>query len=475
MFNIWINKQSDDLIGNVNQVESLLIFNLFDKNNKSNVKTDMEQLWRRFGYQSLSNISEDLLILAVSVFSADKRIPRKKSTDNWTRSITIHLPVLEIEKWINVKDDLEKMLGFLSGDEWRFEFRKSESKFRAKKKNEKFKLINSKEFNSVSLFSGGLDSFCGALTLSDKLMHTCYVGFREYNLLTSRQNELFNEIDEAYPTVKKELILFNANPSAPQQKNREKATLGAESSSRSRSFLFLAGAIAVASVIGEGTPVYIPENGFIGVNVPLTTSRNSSCSTRTTHPIFLKSLNRILELVGLNHTISNFYWDKSKGEIVAEHKEKLIFQDNAHKTLSCSHPCLSRYDKVKPPCNCGYCYPCLIRRASFFYIRNDNTTYNENYQLNAEFIYKYSNLQGKASDLRAVLYSLRRYFMHKDDKDYIRTLLISHGTLSVAEIIAYERLYHKSMNELWEMIKSEDLRNGGGLLDYSSMKEMEYV
>lgn len=477
LFNIWINKQDDDLANSGNQTENLLVFNLFDKNNKSNVKTDAEQLWRRFGSQSLSDISEDLLVIAISVFCADKRIPRKKSTDNWTRRIKLHLPVLEVEKWTVVKNELEKTLGFLSGDNWTFEFRQSTSKFRSNKKNTKYKLIDKQKYDSVSLFSGGLDSFCGALTLSEKQKNTCFVGFREYNLLTSRQHELFNEIDKAYPAINKELILFNANPLAPIQWNGERGRLGAESSSRSRSFLFLAGAVAIASIIGEGTPVYIPENGFIGINVPLTDSRIGSCSTRTTHPIFLKTLNQILQLVGLNHTISIFYWDKSKGEIVAEHKGNLVFQDNAHRTLSCSHPCLSRYDRkydksIEIPCNCGYCYPCLIRRASFLAIGKDNTVYNSVYKLNSEFITQYSKLQGRASDLKAVLFSLRRYSKHKDDKEYIRTLLVRQGPLSMVEITAYERLYHKSMNELLEMVKFEDAQSGGGLMEYLGLKDL---
>jgi len=475
LFNVWINKQVEDSIGDRRFEQNLVVFDLFDKNNKSNVKTDVEQLWRRFGFQSLSNISEDLLIIAISVFCADKRIPRKDTFDNWTRNITLHLPVLEVEKWINVKAKLEETLGFLSGDKWTIKFRKSENKFRANKKNTKYKLIDKARFNSVSLFSGGLDSFCGALTLLDRRENTCFVGFREYNLLTSRQNELFDEIDKAYPSVSKELILFNVNPLSPLKVDGEKARLGVESSSRSRSFLFLAGAVAIASILGNGTPVYIPENGFIGINVPLTDSRNGSCSTRTTHPIFLKSLNQILQEVGLNHTIQNFYWDKSKGQIVAEHKDKTVFKKNAPRTLSCSHPCLSRYDKIKPPCNCGYCYPCLIRRASFLAVGTDKTVYNSKYKLNAEFILKYNNQQGKASDLKALLFSIRRYLKHKDDVDYIRALLVRQGALSYDELIAYERLYHQSMKELIEMIKQEDAKNGGGLLDYLGIGDKEHA
>ena len=136
-----------------------------NKNNKSNVKTHIEDLWRRFGVSSLSDINEDLIILAMSVFAIDKKVPRKYFDDNWTRQIELYLPVIEIERWNNVKIELEDTLSFLSGDKWEINFRKSKEKYRGNKVNKKYKLIEKDNFDCVSLFSGGLDSFCGALKL----------------------------------------------------------------------------------------------------------------------------------------------------------------------------------------------------------------------------------------------------------------------------------------------------------------------
>ena len=59
MVKIWINKQvKDDVSEDYNDS---LIFNILDKNNKSNVKTNVQDLWRRFGQTSLRPITEDLL------------------------------------------------------------------------------------------------------------------------------------------------------------------------------------------------------------------------------------------------------------------------------------------------------------------------------------------------------------------------------------------------------------------------------
>ena len=63
---IWINKVEEDALNCGS--EEVLIFNLMNKNNKSNVKTHIEDLWRRFGVSSLSDINEDLIIeLHISV------------------------------------------------------------------------------------------------------------------------------------------------------------------------------------------------------------------------------------------------------------------------------------------------------------------------------------------------------------------------------------------------------------------------
>lgn len=323
------------------------------------------------------------------------------------------------------------------------------------------------------MFSGGLDSFCGALTLSENKKNTLYIGFREYNLLTNRQRELFDSINNSYSNLENELLLFNVNPWAPIQRGEEHKKLAVESTSRSRSLLFIAGAISVASIIGKKTPVYIPENGFIGVNVPLTNSRAGSCSTRTTHPIFNNSLNKILNNIGIENKVSNFYWNKSKGEILEEHQNSKVFKQYAHRTLSCSHPCLSRYDKKKSdkvvtPCNCGYCYPCLIRRASFAKIGEDKICYNPLYELSKDFILNHNNIQGRASDLKAVLFSLRRYIEHKEDSDYIRNLLIKQGHLDNEELEGYEKVYRQSMEELLEMVTS----NGKGLIEYAGIKDI---
>lgn len=465
---IWINKCKNDYKDEENQ--DYIVFNLFNKNKDSNIKTDIENLWRRFGEETIPNINEDLIIIALSVYAIDKRIPRKVFNDGWTRCIEVNIPVLDIMKWNNVKSDLEKTLGFLSGDIWTFKFRSTLEKFRGNKVS-KYNLVKNKAFDCVSLFSGGLDSFCGAVKLLEEGKSICFVGFKEYGHLEKRQKEIYNTLQKNYSNIDKEVILFNGTPYAPliNNKKNDKYNEGVESTSRSRSFLFIAGALAIAAIAGSDIPVYIPENGFIGLNVSLTMSRKGTCSTRTTHPYFLRELNKIIECIGITNKIENFYAYRSKGNIVEEVKDTQAFIEGAGLTISCSHPCLSRYDKLPPPLNCGYCYPCLIRRASMNNAKNCDGKYNANYSINRNFISQYNKIEGRASDLKAVLWSLNRY-LSLEDKSKVKKLVIKTGNLNNDEIEKLSEVYIDSMEELKEMIIEESSKDGGDILNYIGVK-----
>lgn len=468
---IWINKCKDDYSYEDNQ--DYIVFNLFNKNNNSNIKTDIESLWRRFGEETIPDINEDLIIIALSIYAIDKRIPRKVFNDGWTRCIEVNIPVLDIEKWNKVKYDLEKTLGFLSGDIWRFKFRGTLEKFRGNKVS-KYNLVKNKKFDCVSLFSGGLDSFCGAVKLLEEEKSICFVGFKEYGHLEKRQKQIYNTLENNYSKINKEIILFNGTPYAPMVNNKKdnKYNKGVESTSRSRSFLFIAGALAIATIIGRDIPVYIPENGFIGLNVALTMSRKGTCSTRTTHPYFLRELNKIIENIGITNKVDNFYAYNSKGNIVEKVKDTQAFIEGAGLTISCSHPCLSRYDKIPPPLNCGYCYPCLIRRASMNNVKSCDGKYNTNYSINRDFITQYNKIEGRASDLKAVLWSLNRY-LSLEDKAEVKKLVLKTGSLENDEIERLSEVYIDSMNELKEMIIEESSKDYGDILSYMGVKSRD--
>lgn len=118
---------------------------------------------------------------------------------------------------------------------------------------------------------------------------------------------------------------------------------------------------------------------MIALNVPLDKLRVGSHSTRTTHPFYLEKWNKVLNMLGFNITVENIYWDKTKGEMADECKNKEFLSKVIKKSISCSSPAKAKWKKL-PPQHCGYCVPCLIRRAAMqkaFGLGKDGTDYTQ--------------------------------------------------------------------------------------------------
>lgn len=471
---IWINKTVIESPSY--DFKEAIRFDMLDDETKSNLKTDFEKIWRRFSQKKLESVYEDLLVIAASVYTADKRVPRSglyagESYDNWTRALELSIPVIELDKWLAVKDELESTLHFLSGDEWRLYFRKTEQHYLGCTYREEKHSVIENNFDGVSLFSGGLDSFSGAIKLLEENKNICFIGCREYNALNNRMTELFKLVQNEYSERNVDIIVFKTEPRAPRNIDEDIKSRFNENTSRSRSFLFLAAAIATASLIGNEIPVYIPENGFIGLNIPLTPSRLGSCSTRTTHIHFLKHYNNILQKLGIKHKIENFFAFKTKGEIVEMVKESHAFIQGAGRTISCSHP--MRGDKGVPgrPRNCGYCFPCLIRRASLNNMEIDDEyldTFVNDYKISTSFIRnsKFANPDsGRTKDLKAVMFALYEY-LKNGSTDYYVNKMINLGGLNLDDIKQFARVYMKSMEEIRAMIEHQAEMNDIDLLEY---------
>lgn len=456
---IWINKNK------INEKRSIGFENAYEfsikRNELSTMYTHIDYTWRQFGMNKIEAIYEDLFIIAMTVFSIDKRVSRTLFQDNWTREIEVSIPVLEIEKWNRTTAEINQTLSFLTGDIWNIEFRKTEEIYletsrMLRKKNR----IDKSQFTAVSLFSGGLDSFCGAIALAEQGESLCLIGHNEYPKLRAKQEKLSNLINERYPSQKCKFISFSANSYAPQLNGEVLSK--SENTSRGRSFLFLCIAITIAGIMGDEVPVYIPENGFIGLNIPLTNSRKGSCSTRTTHPYFISNINKILDRIGIKNKVSNIFAYDTKREIVNKIKENEIFKRGFKETISCSHPCIPRYDRNgnnKYPINCGYCYPCLIRKSSLIDIKNINEEYTyKNVDMN--FIKKNED-RDITSDTRAVLSSIYRY-KNMNEKELTRLIKCS-GKLTSEEVEKFKRVYKSTMNDLMTLFSDEEIKKYIGI------------
>jgi len=359
----------------------------------------------------------DLMCFASLVYLSDTRISRAlHSQDTWTREIIVSLPVGNIDAWNSAKSKISRMLNFLTGDIWTIEFSKREYFFDLSESEETL----DGEFDVVSLFSGGMDSLISSINLLEEGKRLVLVSHAGDGVTKKSQRDILDEFSEKYSAnmfeyldlwmvFEKKFILDG----------------GEEKTTRSRSFLFIAFAVFITSGIDGINEVVIPENGLIALNVPLDNLRVGSHSTRTTHPFYLMMWNDILMKVGLDIDMINPFWNMTKGEMASECLNKGFLYEIIDKSMSCSSPVKATWNH-NPPQHCGYCVPCIIRRAAMnkaFGFGADNTVYTT---LSVSDIVR-NHSSGQGVQLRSFQYAISRV---KNNPLVARTLIHKSGPLN---------------------------------------------
>lgn len=344
-----------------------IVINLYDDSNFSFT------FWNNRNKMSNWYTTEaiDLLYISLAVFAADRLVLRSSSKDGWSREIELNIPVLEIDKWESNCRLLEEMIGFLSGDYWKIKFRKRD--FISREVNHKLKMEKSKkipkEYNKVCMFSGGLDSFVGAIdSLENGEKDILFVSHYGGGKGTKEYQDLLKEkLIQKYELEERDFHQYFS-----------KVIGGIEDTTRTRSFMFFSHAITVASSLGKPVDLVIPENGLISLNIPSTFSRFGTSSTRTTHPHYLKLFKMLINNLGIPVTLKNPYQFNTKGEMLLNCKNKEFLEFNLINTMSCSHPDNGRMLKETNSRHCGYCLPCVIRQAAIKKFNvNDESSYRD--------------------------------------------------------------------------------------------------
>jgi hypothetical protein len=306
----------------------------------------------------------DFLAVALAVTAADTFVERRAEGGNgWARSLELDIPVANPVIWQDLKTELEHTLRFLSGDDWSLMFRPGGAAPPSREAiAKKRKLLQLSGVDCACLFSGGLDSMVGVQALVGNgkkpvLVSHAYRGDR------SHQRRVYERLGLSLPR-------FSANASpifgGPHQN---------DTTMRTRSLNFLAyGAVALSAVAAHRSAtapltLFVPENGFIALNAPLTRRRVGTHSTRTTHPHFLRGVQRIFDRVGIPVALENPYRHATKGEMLQ--RLDAASQSVSMETVSCG-----RWKRKNM--QCGHCVPCLIRRAAFHSAgMQDTTEYQE--------------------------------------------------------------------------------------------------
>jgi len=306
-----------------------------------------------------SQTAIDLLHVAAIAYTADLRIWRGYNGDDaWSREISIHAPVTDVALWNGAAPRLTELLSFLTGDEWTVEFRG-----KVPLPPPTVGKPPDPRPDGVCLFSGGLDSFVGAIDLLATERRLALVG--HYGHTQREQVAAYEALRPTYEAQMLPLWFFLVPPRASDEQI-------VESSMRARSILFLALGTCVASALSAGTPLYVPENGLISLNIPLTFGRAGTHSTRTTHPHTIDLYRKLLDALGIEVVLHTPYRFMTKGEMLRDCKDQNVLKSGVHSTMSCSRPQAARFHKRPVGQHCGYCVPCIIRRASLYSVGLDD-------------------------------------------------------------------------------------------------------
>jgi hypothetical protein len=303
----------------------------------------------------------DFVFLALAVYGCDRASSRAETEDRWTRRFHLQMPVSKPDAWNAARPLAERMVSFLTGDEWQIDFVACDQEilgkdFRKAKSN--FRQRTKAGGSAVSLFSGGMDSLIGVIDWlennPDETLTLCGAYDPAAEAAGSDQENLFAHLRPVYP---KRLYRLTSRMGI--------RSAGAENSYRSRSFCFLSFGVLAAQFI-EGQPsLIIPENGSIALNYPLTPARSGSLSTRTVHPYFLLQLRQLLTALSVECTLINPYELKTKSEMIAECRNPKLLKRAYLDSISCGNR--KRYKTQVPGAtaeHCGFCVPCLYRQAA---------------------------------------------------------------------------------------------------------------
>lgn len=322
-----------------------------------NLSTGETDFRRSFGV--CDSIEMDLLLLASSIFAADRATPRGEREDI-CRHLRISVPVVNLARLFPMVGTIEEILYLLSNDIWEIELRQEQG----------VPVLGDSSARTGSgsrtlLFSGGLDSLAAAVEFGKGVEPLLLVSHNTHNTVTNKaQKDLMS-------------ILVNANFSVAHwqffvsSRSREGlADHDEENSQRVRSFLFLVLGSLVARRRGSSEILFLAENGQLAIHLPLTQGRVGAFSTHTAHPDVLVLMQEILrKALVWELQIVNPYVHKTKAEVIEPVIQKMP------EAIAHSNSCWRNARLKGQSTHCGECIPCYVRRIAIESAGDDQTRY----------------------------------------------------------------------------------------------------
>lgn len=304
----------------------------------------------------------DLLEIASYVFATDRSISRgaKDALEYhaWSRLIDFHIRVRDYEFWTQptVTTALSNTLTFMTGDaEYTFHFEPGHS-------TPPTGLFDQPGFSIdlegkevvITLFSGGLDSLCGALDLlASGDCKLVLVSHQSQSGTTRTQRALVQALWDRYP---KRVFHYSFECTLRGVRAREETQ-------RTRSFLYTSIAYAIASAYHQDN-FCVYENGVTSINLRRREDLVNARASRTTHPQTMAKIATLLSLIGeTKFKIDMPYMFKTKAEILAKLKSR------SPELISSSVSCTKTFDVEGEATHCGRCFQCIDRRIAAYSAR----------------------------------------------------------------------------------------------------------
>jgi 7-cyano-7-deazaguanine synthase in queuosine biosynthesis len=296
-----------------------------------------KDFFEEFEFEQMSSnkhVAIDLVNVMAAVYYNDistNKIP--------PRAINLDVPVYLVEKWIECKPLLQKLLKWVSEDDFYVSFYENtepESTVSAY-----IDTVGNKD--TVTLFSGGLDSFAGAFHNISYGVKSDYLGFINKGEERTKQKVIREFYNKVFVNSSVHLI----------EKHPIKKTYYTQST---RSLLYLSLAVARGLTDKRYNQVQIFENGVLSLNPEL----RGRYTTKTTHPYTIYLFNQLLQHLDIDIVIHNPFIFKTKGQIFQGFSDD--FKQQIAGTFTCGQ------SRVSPTRNhkgqCGVCVPCLLRKIS---------------------------------------------------------------------------------------------------------------
>lgn len=301
----------------------------------------------------------DLIELAAYVFCGDRLVSRgpKDAVEyhRWSRSLHFVVRVRDYEFWKQpcVQNMLSEALCFMSGDRsYSFTFEQGEQQTQEHLFDQDGFNVRGREVTRVSLFSGGLDSLTGVLSM----LHTtndniCLVSHRSQTGTVRTQRALTTAIAEAYPG-RIFPYTFHCTLSGEH---------AVEETQRTRAFLYGSIAYAISQAL-ECNSFSVCENGITAMNLPRRQDMMNARASRTAHPKTLGLLSRLFTAVsGTAIALNNPMFWRTKAELFNE----LSLCGQLHLGQS-SVSCSKTFQNLEQATHCGGCSQCIDRRFAAY-------------------------------------------------------------------------------------------------------------